>query len=180
MKSWRPFLMTNVAAILACAFIAGLALSAHPARAAEDESDKARKLLQQFLIPNVDCSALTHKLMPGRQEYHAYFGQENAGRARDYYEPYWKNGQIVIRPRPGQTELKLIPIDLAALKAGKPLPEGAPQEYDKLRSRLRGGKTVYAFKFVKPGEEHGVAWDGLVRLGGQWVFFPMPWKALGD
>lgn len=179
MKFTRLAVRRCLAAALVCALFAGLA-SPPLAGAAEDESEKARKLLQQFLTPNVDCIALTQKLMPSRQEYLSYFGQGDSSRAMDYYEPYWKNGQIVIRPRPGQTELKLIPIDLAELKAGKPLPAGVPQEYEKLRSRLRGGKTVYAFKFVKPGEEQGVAWDGLVRLGGHWVFFPMPWKALGD
>jgi len=181
--------MTRTATVLARCLTGALLLAAllvlphqtaNAANASEDEAEKARKLLTQFLAPNADYIGLTQKLMPGRMEYQAYFGQAAAGRAAEFYDGYWQSGQIVIRPRAGQTELTLLVLDLADLKAGKPLPAGFPPEYDKLRDKLRGAKAVYAFKFVKPGESTGIAWDGLARLGGRWVFFPLPWKALGE
>lgn len=175
MKKTRLFFRLCMTGVFVCTVLA-----AALAQAAEDEAEKARKLLMQFLAPNADCSALTHKLMPGRQDYMSYFGQGVSSRAKDFYAPYWENRQMLIRPRTGQTELKLMALDIAEHKAGKPLPAGFPADYEKLRGKLRGVKTVYAFKFVKPGESTGVGWDGLVRLGGHWVFIPLPWKALGE
>lgn len=175
-----PFFLSPLTSLTTFLLCCLLALCATPARAAEDEAEKARKILAQFLAPNADYAALTQKLRPGRQDYAAYFGSDGGKRAMDFYDQYWQASQIVIRPRSGQTELVLMALDLSELKVGKPLPTGFPENYDKLRSKLRGAKTIYAFKFVKPGESKGMGWDGLVRLGNRWVLFPTPWKALGD
>jgi hypothetical protein len=34
------------------------------------------------------------------------------------------------------------------------------------------------WKFVKPGETIGMAYDGLVFVNGHWAWFPKAWHAL--
>jgi hypothetical protein len=41
---------------------------------------------------------------------------------------------------------------------------------------LKPGQTVYAFKFVKPGESLGMAFEGLTNINGRLRLFPKPWK----
>ena len=43
---------------------------------------------------------------------------------------------------------------------------------------MKSGLTVYAFKFVKPGETLGMAFDGLVWVNGHFAIFPKPWRFL--
>ena len=53
-----------------------------------------------------------------------------------------------------------------------------PGGYRRAAKILRRGHTVYRWKFVKPGEKLGMAFDGLVYLNGRWLFFPKPWRIL--
>jgi len=45
-------------------------------------------------------------------------------------------------------------------------------------AHLKPGLRIYAFKFVEPGQSLGMAYDGLVRVNGQWRIMPKPWRAL--
>ena len=49
-----------------------------------------------------------------------------------------------------------------------------------MAGQLQSGVTLYRFKFVKPGEGLGMAFDGLVHVNGHWVIIPKPWRALGE
>jgi hypothetical protein len=45
-------------------------------------------------------------------------------------------------------------------------------------SSLNPDLTHYAFKFVKPGETTGMAFEGLTHVNGKWKLFPKPWRYL--
>jgi hypothetical protein len=47
----------------------------------------------------------------------------------------------------------------------------------RVAEHLKPGLTLYRFKFVKPGETVGMAYDGLVHVNGHWVMLPKPWAA---
>ena len=51
-----------------------------------------------------------------------------------------------------------------------------PGGYRTVASKFNDGITVYRFKFVKPGETLGMAYDGLVYVNGHWRIFPKPWQ----
>lgn len=44
---------------------------------------------------------------------------------------------------------------------------------------LNKGLVFYRFKFVEPGKELGISFDGLVFVNGRFVIFPKPWRMLG-
>ena len=45
-----------------------------------------------------------------------------------------------------------------------------------LASDLKPNLTIYGFKFVKPGETTGMAFEGLTHINGKWRLFPKPWR----
>jgi hypothetical protein len=66
------------------------------------------------------------------------------------------------------------------LKKGTGDSEFFPAGYMKAAPHFKDGLTFYRFKFVRPGEATGFAWDGLVFVNGRWVIFPKPWRVVGD
>jgi hypothetical protein len=137
----------------------------------------ARALLKSFLSPSVDAVAMSAALRPTSADYDAYFVGAAAARAREGYTPAWDAGQVRVRAKAGQTEVLIWAASTDDLRAGK---TGAhfPGGYKQVGASLAPGHTVYAFKFVRPNETVGMAYNGLVHLNGRWVIFPKPWRVL--
>ena len=49
-----------------------------------------------------------------------------------------------------------------------------------MAAQIKPGLKVYRFKFVEPGEDLGMAFDGLVNVNGHWRIFPKPWRVAGS
>lgn len=150
-----------------------------PAETYPGTDDGAKLLLREFLKPGADCPKLSRNLKPTPADYQAYFDAAAAEQAAKVYGPAWEGKKVVISPNPGQTELVQFKATTDELKAGAASSREFPGGYKKIAARLNPGITVYAFKFVKPGESSGMSYDGLVFLNGRWIFFPKPWRALG-
>ncbi|MBP7950618.1 MAG: hypothetical protein KA004_13275 [Verrucomicrobiales bacterium] len=56
-------------------------------------------------------------------------------------------------------------------------PDELPGGYKEAVSHLAKGLRIYGFKYVKPGESSGMAFDGLVKVDGRWVIIPKMWRA---
>jgi hypothetical protein len=136
----------------------------------------ARQLLMAFFDPGVDKAALTMSLKPDAADYKAYFKGTAVSRAMESYRELWES-KPVIGPNPGQTELLLFKATTDELTAGAPAARYFPGGYKKITDKLALGHTVYRFKFVEPGQDLGMAFDGLVHINGHWVIFPKPWRA---
>jgi hypothetical protein len=67
----------------------------------------------------------------------------------------------------GQTEIVLSGPDLRDLPGG----------YRKAMKHFRPGTSFYGFKYVRPGEDGGMRYDGLIRLDDAWIFIPKAWRA---
>ena len=140
--------------------------------------DGARAMLAEFLKPGADLKALSLKLRPTRADYEAVFEKPFAAKLEAMYDAPWKAGQMVIAGKPGQTEVLLRKVASSearnwSSKASETLPGG----YKSIASDIKPGQTIYTFKFVKPGENLGMAYDGLVYVNGQWRIFPKAWRA---
>lgn len=55
-----------------------------------------------------------------------------------------------------------------------------PGGYDRIRSKLKPGIAIYGFKYVAPGQTSGMAFDGLIKVDGQWVIIPKLWRAFAE
>jgi len=138
----------------------------------------AEALLEQFLDPMVDKVALSKKLRPNTKDFQAVFVPSAAKKAELGYQLPWEEGKIVIHGNPGQTKLLIWSATSEELKKGTGDAKAFPGGYGQAAPFFKNGIVFYRFKFVKPGETLGFAWDGLVYVNGHWVIFPKPWRVL--
>jgi hypothetical protein len=167
-----PLLRAALAAVplLACAV---------PATAQSAEEAQARTLLQAFVRPGADHAALSRKLRPTAGDYEAVFTKDVAAKLQAVYEPAWEQGALVVKGKPGQTEVLLFGAGSADIKAwNATASRHFPGGWQSVGPYLQPGVRLYAFKFVEPGQSLGMAFDGLVRVNGQWRIFPKAWRAL--
>jgi len=138
----------------------------------------AKALLGAFLKPGANLGALSMQLKPTSADYSAVFSSpEVAKQAEQVYAGLW--GMVEkhpIGPKAGQTELLLWSATTDELKAGTGNSDKFPGGYKRVAQHLKPGLTVYRWKFVKPGETLGMAFDGLYNVGGRWVLMPKPWR----
>lgn len=76
-----------------------------------------------------------------------------------------------------------IPKDGLAAKEGQTevlVSNELPGGYTRTANKFKPGTAIYAFKFVKPGETLGMAFDGLMRVDGAWIMIPKAWRAFGQ
>lgn len=141
--------------------------------------DGAKSLLEEFLKPGADCKKMTTDLRPTKEDYRAFYGDEaTAARAETFFTPLWTGGSAVVAPKEGQTELKLFSATTQELKDMSGDYANFPTGMAALADDLKPNLTIYAFKFVKPGETTGMAFEGLTNVNGHWRLFPKPWKFL--
>ena len=144
-------------------------------------NDGAKALLAEFMKPDADRKKMTMELRPTKEDYRAFYANETmAAMAETYYDKLWSSGDAVVAPKEGQTDLKLFSATTEDLSGSKGEAADFPRalvtlaELDDLKPNL----TIYAFKFVKPGESTGMAFEGLTHINGHWRLFPKPWKFL--
>ncbi len=139
---------------------------------------EAKTLLEDFVKPGADYAALTNRLRPTKADLEAIFTPDLAAKADAVYGPAWEGGQLVISPKDGQTEVKVFSATSDEIKSGAPAAAEFPGGWKDIADKLKPGLRLYRFKFVKPGEDLGMAFDGLVYVNGNWRIVPKPWKAL--
>jgi hypothetical protein len=134
----------------------------------------AEQLLERFLKPDADFAALTAELKPAPEDYAAVYNKPFADELRKTQGLMWAGGPL-IRPRKGQTELKLVFTTTDRLKADSKIRRQFPGGYERVISQMKLDIPIVAFKFVQPGSSSGLAFDGLVYVTGRWVIMPKPW-----
>lgn len=140
--------------------------------------DEARQLLEELARPNVDVKTLSAKLQPKAADYAAIFIAGSAVKAQTNYDKEWAGGKMVITHAPDQTDLKLFAAKVDEIANGKGQGVEFPGGYKKVIAQFKPGVTIYAWRFVRPGEKTGMAYDGLVFVNGHFVWLPKPWRAL--
>ncbi|MGB0678489.1 MAG: hypothetical protein ACPGUV_02380, partial [Polyangiales bacterium] len=138
-------------------------------------------LLGAFLASGANHAALSAQLKPAAADYAKVFVKvEMAKKAEAVYAGLWQAiAQSPIAPKPGQTALLVWQASTEELRAGKGDAREFPGGYQQAAAELQPGLTFYRFKFVKPGETSGMAFDGLVNLDGRWIIVPKPWRVTG-
>lgn len=139
---------------------------------------EARALVARFLDPAADRAALSATLRPSSADYRAVYKEPLAGRLEAKLGPIWDQGGASIGPKAGQTEMRIVYATTDRLIAGDPVLKELPGGYERVRAQLNPGFPIVAFKFTAPGESAGMAFNGLVHVGGRWVLIPSPWRAL--
>ena len=148
------------------------------AKAYPGTEDGAKALLAEFVKPGADTATLTKALRPSKADYDAVFMPDLASKADTVYGPAWDGGQMVIAPKPGQTQVLLSSATSDDLKSWTGGAAEFPGGWKEVGAQLKPGVTFYRFKFVEPGQELGMAYDGLAYVNGNWRIFPKPWRVM--
>ena len=171
----RTILLAALAAIAltACSKKGGgsEALSKYPGT-----EDGAKQLVTDIAASS-DAAGMTKALKPTSADYKAVFTDDFASKAEKGYEELWNDPKAVItRGDAGNTELKLSKATTDDIKAWTHDVEmDFPGGYQKVGQYFKPGLTVYRWKYVKPGETLGMAYDGLIYVNSHWAWFPKPW-----
>ncbi|HRC55726.1 MAG TPA: hypothetical protein PKU97_07375 [Kofleriaceae bacterium] len=138
----------------------------------------AKQLLPE--IRGSDAKAMTLALRPTSADYKAVFTDDVAGKLEEAYAKLWSDPNAVIGADPANTELALWKATSEELQqwtgeASANFPGG----YKRVAAKLKPGLVVYRWKYVKPGETAGMAYDGLIHVNGRWSWYPKPWRMMG-
>jgi hypothetical protein len=141
--------------------------------------DGARQLLSDLRVSS-DAKAMTLELKPSSADYQAVFVGDAAAKAESGYDKLWSDPRTVITASPANTELLLSKVTTDDLQKWTPAAEADfPGGYKRVADKFKPGLTVYRWKYAKPGEKLGMAFDGLVHVNDHWVWFPKPWRVFG-
>lgn len=140
----------------------------------------ARKLLTDFR--SASSREEVQALRPTASDYRTVFHDPFATKAEAYYNATAWERKSTKPPEPmadpDQTEVRIWKATTEEINAWGPDATHFPGGYQKVKSQFKPGLTVYRWKYIKPGSEYGMAYDGLVHVNGHWVIFPKPWRVL--
>jgi len=145
--------------------------------------DGAKQLLTDIRKDLDTAKAMSKSLRPSSADYKAVFADDKAAMIEKNYNEMWnKEGdKAVIGAKPENTELKLWAASSDDIKSWTGnAKDHFPGGYEDIGAHLKPGITWYRWKYTKPGEDLGMAYDGLVHVNNHWVWFPKPWRALRE
>ena len=138
--------------------------------------DGAKQMLTDIRT-SPDAAGMTKALRPTSADYKAVFTDDFAPKAEKSYAELWNDPKAVIGADPANTELKLSKATTDDIKAWTHDVEmDFPGGYQRVGQYFKPGLTVYRWKYVKPGETLGMAYDGLIYVNNHWAWFPKPYR----
>lgn len=169
---------TSPARLLRQIIIAAALLCSQGFACAQDagSEDAAAALLKKFLAASADRAALTKELRPTSGDYAKIFTGDFAKKLETSHKPLWDSSPV-IGPKEGQSQVLVAKATTEDFQKGTATAKDFPGGYAKIGDKLQAGVTLFRFKFVKPGETSGMAFDGLAFVNGHWRIFPKPWRA---
>ncbi|MCA0919722.1 hypothetical protein [Pseudooceanicola nanhaiensis] len=148
-----------------------------PPDAGPASEDAVRGLLSRFLSSQADRAALTQELAPQPEDVIAVFGPVLGARLVPIYAELFRPG-IALVPKPDQTALTILHTTTSELKSDIGLQQEFPGSYGLLLPYLAEGIPLVRFRFVRPGDRWGLAFEGLYFVHGRWVLMPKAWRGL--
>ncbi|MEZ6136721.1 MAG: hypothetical protein R3C53_17630 [Pirellulaceae bacterium] len=143
------------------------------------ELQEATDLMHKFANSNSEeeLTKLTRELIAPKEICEKVFTKEMASTLAEAYREAYDKGDLVIAGKPGQTVVKLTAASTDDLigwtgSAAEHLAGG----WKRMGKFVHPGYRIYTIKFLKPGEELGMRFDGLTKVDGKWYIFPKAWR----
>lgn len=126
--------------------------------------------------------ALLQSMKPKTADYQALFESGFAEQAQRFYEgQMWASMPPTAQPfaDPDQTDVRVWGAKTEDIRRWTPaVSQNFPGGYKEIKDYLKPGLTMYSIDLVRPGEDLGMAFNGLVYVNGHWAYFPKPWRVL--
>jgi hypothetical protein len=142
---------------------------------------KAREILERLLAAGATGAGTTlarELLCPREGDYEKAFLPSMADALQRAYAPFWATNQMAPRPKAGQTQVLVFLATTEDLQAYNDRARQFPGGYKTVAPYLAPERVWVRWKFVRPGESLGMAFDGMVWLDDHWAWFPKPWRAV--
>ncbi len=152
------------------------AAPAAPAAAPGSEAE-ARALLMRYFEPDADYRALTQALLPTEAEVKSLYAEPLGSALWESLSAQMGPG-TAFGPTPTQSDLVVVYATTRQLFEQRPVLDEFPGGYKDVLQYFKMDVPIVRFKFVKTGEDLGLAFDGLVYLNDHWVIIPKPWRSL--
>ncbi|MGO9227901.1 MAG: Imm49 family immunity protein [Bryobacteraceae bacterium] len=124
--------------------------------------------------------AILKRLRPRPEDYAKVFQPAAVGRARQLYENLWNAGVEMSFPPSTQSELRIVVAPAGMLASTNDLSRHFPGGYAAIARQLQPHSVWAAWRFVEPGADSGLAFDGLVWCDDHWAWFPKPYRFLAN
>ncbi|MCA9192416.1 MAG: hypothetical protein KDB03_11660 [Planctomycetales bacterium] len=139
---------------------------------------EAKKVAQRFLSEREKARELTLDLKPTREACNKLLKEDVADEVFKFYDEQYGSSEMVIAPSHEHQDVILLGVPSDDLIAGTKAARQFPGGYQAVGPHLQSGHRIYQFSFVRPGEELGLRFDGLVKIDGHWYLFPKLWRAV--
>jgi hypothetical protein len=133
-------------------------------------------MLKQLVMPA--GRELVEHLRPRTGDYESVFSSATVDRARKAYESFWSRPVELERSSSQQTDVLVFAAPAGMLRGPNDLSRNFPAGYQAIATELKPERVWLAWKYVKPGETSGMAYDGLVWIDDHWAWFPRPYRVL--
>ncbi|MFO0749536.1 MAG: hypothetical protein U1F43_28275 [Myxococcota bacterium] len=138
-------------------------------------ADGAKAMVTDML--KGDMAAIAAKLKPSKEDIAAIYDASVVDAVNEHVEKMFAElGGVGAKE--GQSEVVFMAATSEDFKAGNDAAKKFPGGYARIADKLKPGVTFYAWKYVKPGESSGMAFDGLVFVNGHWVWIPKSFRAI--
>jgi hypothetical protein len=146
--------------------------------AAEVLAGQVRPLLLAFAKDRSGEVAERFRPQPG--DYARVFLPAAAEPARHAYQNLWQAAKEIPFPTGTQSELRIAMAPAGMLASDNDLSRQFPGGYAAIARHLQPHRVWAAWEYVKPGEDSGLAFDGLVWCDDHWAWFPKPYRVLAE
>jgi hypothetical protein len=117
---------------------------------------------------------------PMDADYAKAFVGAAAESARQAYDAIWKQAGDMQYPESTQTQLICDIAPAGMLAYDNELSRRFPGGYRSIAHLLDPHRVWVRWKYVRPGETAGMAYDGLAWLDDHWAWFPKPYRVLAQ
>jgi hypothetical protein len=118
-------------------------------------------------------------LMPRPDDYDTVFEGVAVAEARAAYTNMWATNRSMQMPDVTQSQIRVHAAPAGMLGEDNELSRHFPGGYRQIARLLKPERVWVSWKYVRPGESSGLAFDGLVWCDNHWSWFPKPYRLLG-
>jgi hypothetical protein len=148
-------------------------------QSAEAVRQAVAPLLQALGRRDGHADAWVLRLRPQPRDYDKVFSAAACPLAREAYDALWSQPAALFRPpAPEQTELQVFVAPAGLLDSGVDLVLPFPTGYRAIAALLDPHRTWVCWRYTRPGQTAGLAYDGLVWCDDHWAWFPKPYRVL--
>lgn len=124
--------------------------------------------------------ATIESMCPRADDYPRVFQPEIVVASRTAYETLWSTPPEVERLKVGELKLRVDAAPAGMLREKNELSNRFPGGYHALAPYLKPDRIWFVWRYLHAGRTAGMRYDGVVRLDDRWVWFPKPYRVIGE